>query len=150
MSKARTTLTIDEGVLRAIKVRAARSGKGESEVIEEAVRRDLGLDLMDRLWARNDLSEDEAMELATEAQLDARRAGPAKLDPGTEALTPREVELLQLLAIGVSATDELANRLFISQKTVKTHLASIFRKLAVADRTRDAIQGIGHGSDAAH
>ena len=141
MSKTRTTLTIDEGVLRAIKVRAARSGKGESEVIEEAVRRDLGLDLMDRLWARNDLSEDEAMELATEAQLDARRTGPAELDPGTEALNPRELEILQLLANGVSATEELANRLFISRKTVETHLTSIFRKLAVADRTRGLIEG---------
>lgn len=73
MSKTRTTLTIDEDVLRAVKVRAARTGKGESEVIEEAVRRDLGLDLMERLWARNDLTEDEAMDLALEAQREARR-----------------------------------------------------------------------------
>lgn len=73
MTKTRTTLTIDEGVLRAVKVRAARTGKGESEVIEEAVRRDLGLDLMERLWSRNDMSEEEAMKLALEAQEDARR-----------------------------------------------------------------------------
>lgn len=77
MPKTRTTLTIDEGVLRAIKVRAARTGKGESEVIEEAVRRDLGLDLMDRLWARNNLSEGEAMDLALNAQTAARRSRPA-------------------------------------------------------------------------
>jgi hypothetical protein len=68
----RTTLTIDEEVLKAVKVRAARTGKGESEVIEEAVRRDLGLDLMERLWARNDMSEEDAMELAQEAQTAAR------------------------------------------------------------------------------
>ena len=73
MTKTRTTLTIDEEVLRAVKVRAARIGKGESEVIEEAVRKDLGLDLMDRLWARNDMGEDEAMKLALEAQREARR-----------------------------------------------------------------------------
>lgn len=73
MAKTRTTLTIDEEVLRAVKVRAARTGKGESQVIEEAVRRDLGLDLMERLWARNDMSEDEAMSLALEAQQAARR-----------------------------------------------------------------------------
>ena len=66
-------MTIDEEVLRAVKVRAARTGKGESEVIEEAVRKDLGLDLMERLWARNDMAEDEAMELALEAQREARR-----------------------------------------------------------------------------
>ena len=73
MSKTRTTLTIDEEVLRAVKVRAARLGKGDSEVIEEALRRDLGLDLLDRLWARNDLSEAEAVELAVEAQHADRR-----------------------------------------------------------------------------
>jgi len=68
MTKVRTTLTIDSEVLRAVKVRAARLGKGDSDVIEEALRRDLGLDLLDRLWATNDLEEDEALALATEAQ----------------------------------------------------------------------------------
>ena len=68
MSKTRTTLTIDEETLRAVKVRAARTGKGDSEVIEEALRRHLGLDLLDRLWARNVLDEDEAVDLAVEAQ----------------------------------------------------------------------------------
>jgi hypothetical protein len=73
MAKVRTTLTVDSEVLRAVKVRAARLGKGDSEVIEEALRRDLGLDLLDRLWARNKLSEDEAMALALEAQHAVRR-----------------------------------------------------------------------------
>ena len=72
MSKTRTTLTIDEDVLRAVKVRAARTGMGESEVIEAAVRKELGLDLLDRLWARNDLTEGGAMDLAIEAQQEAR------------------------------------------------------------------------------
>lgn len=73
MAKMRTTLTIDEDVLRAVKVRAARTGKGDGEVIEEALRQHLGLDLLDRLWARNDLDEDEAMSLAVEAQHATRR-----------------------------------------------------------------------------
>lgn len=68
MTKVRTTLTIDPDILRAVKVRAARLGKGDSDVIEEALRRDLGLDLLDRLWATNDLDEEEALVLATEAQ----------------------------------------------------------------------------------
>ena len=68
MAKVRTTLTIDESVLRAVKVRAARTGRGDSEVIEEAVRRDLGLDLLERIWERTDLSEAEATDLAVEAQ----------------------------------------------------------------------------------
>ena len=74
MSKTRTTLTIDEEVLRAVKIRAARTGRGESEVIEEAVRKDLGLDLLDRLWDRNDMSEDDAAALAIEAQEAARHS----------------------------------------------------------------------------
>lgn len=74
MAKVRTTLTIDSDVLRAVKVRAARSGRGDSEVIEEAVRRDLGLDLLARTWARNELSEREAEALALEAQHATRRA----------------------------------------------------------------------------
>lgn len=73
MAKVRTTLTIEDDVLRAVKVRAARSGKGDSEVIEEALRRDLGLDLLERLWQRNEMAEDEAMALAVEAQHRTRR-----------------------------------------------------------------------------
>lgn len=68
MGKVRTTLTIDEDVLRAVRVRAARTGKGDSEVIEDAVRQQLGLDLLRRLWQEADLSEDEATALAVEAQ----------------------------------------------------------------------------------
>jgi hypothetical protein len=72
MSKVRTTLTVDAGVLKAVKVRAARSGKGDSEVIEDALRRDLGLDLLDRLWATNDLAEEEALALSVQAQHESR------------------------------------------------------------------------------
>jgi DNA-binding NarL/FixJ family response regulator len=67
------------------------------------------------------------------------------LDPGAAALTEREKEILQLLARGVSSTEDLADRLFISQKTVKNHLASIFQKLSVADRTQAAIEAIRLG-----
>lgn len=73
MAKARTTLTIDEDVLRALKVRAAREGKGDSELIEEVLRRALGFDLFERLWAKADMSEEDAMALALEAQRAVRR-----------------------------------------------------------------------------
>lgn len=68
MPKVRTTLTIDEEVLKAVKVKGARTGKADGQVIEEALRRDLGFDVLDRLWRSNDLTEDEANELAVEAQ----------------------------------------------------------------------------------
>ena len=66
-------MTLDEEVLKAVKVRAARTGKGDSQVIEEALRRDLGLDLLDRLWSRNTMSEHEALDLAVKAQHATRR-----------------------------------------------------------------------------
>jgi metal-responsive CopG/Arc/MetJ family transcriptional regulator len=68
MAKVRTTLTIDEDLLRSVKIRGARSGKDDSEVIEEALRRELGFDLLERLWQRDDPGEDEALALAVEAQ----------------------------------------------------------------------------------
>jgi DNA-binding NarL/FixJ family response regulator len=67
------------------------------------------------------------------------------LDSGAAALTEREKELLALLASGVSATDELADRLFISQKTVKNHLASVYDKLAISDRAQAAVEAIRLG-----
>jgi hypothetical protein len=73
MAKVRTTLTIEEEVLRAVKVRSARTGKGDSEVIEGALRRELGFDLLDRLWQRNDVDEEQAVALAVEAQHKTRR-----------------------------------------------------------------------------
>lgn len=74
MPKTRTTVTLDERVLRAVRVKAARTGRRDSDVIEEALRRDLGLDLMDSIWASADLDEDEALRLAVEAQHESRRA----------------------------------------------------------------------------
>ena len=68
MAKVRTTLTIDEDVLKWVKIRAARTGASDSAVIEESLRRDLKLDVLDELWSKAALSEAKAAELALEAQ----------------------------------------------------------------------------------
>ena len=60
-----------------------------------------------------------------------------------DELTPREMEVLQLIAQGLS-NKELANKLTISEKTVKTHLSSIFSKLHLSDRTQAAIYALKH------
>ncbi|HET9198106.1 MAG TPA: hypothetical protein VFN92_07635 [Solirubrobacterales bacterium] len=65
MNKTRTTVTLDEDVFRAVKIKAARTGKRDSEVIEESLRRDLGLDALAELWAKvTPAPEDEGMKLA--------------------------------------------------------------------------------------
>lgn len=79
MAKTRTTLTIDEDVLRAVKLRAAATGEGESVVIEKAIRRDLGLDALTELWANvESMPEGDAMDLALEAQRAARKPARRK------------------------------------------------------------------------
>jgi hypothetical protein len=70
MGKVRTTVTLEESVLRAVRVKAARTGCRASEAIEAALRRDHGLDLLERAWERADLDEDEALRTAVEAQHD--------------------------------------------------------------------------------
>jgi hypothetical protein len=62
--KRKVTFYVAEDVLRAARVRAARSDRRDSEVVEEALRAYLGFDVVERVWARSDLSEDEAMQLA--------------------------------------------------------------------------------------
>ena len=86
-------------------------------------------------------------ELLDEAVLDEvldRHRQPI-LDEGAAALTAREREVLRLLASGVSSTEDLADRLFISQKTVKNHLASIYDKLAITDRAQAVVEAIRLG-----
>lgn len=61
-----------------------------------------------------------------------------------EALTPRELEVLQLLAAGLG-NKEAASRLGISEHTVKFHVASIMGKLGAASRTEAVTLGIRHG-----
>jgi two-component system response regulator DegU len=59
-------------------------------------------------------------------------------------VTKREEEVLQLIADGCS-TPEVAEQLFISQKTVKNHLASIYQKLDARDRTQAVLQAVRMG-----
>lgn len=61
-----------------------------------------------------------------------------------EALTPRETEVLRLIAQGQSNPD-IAQTLTISKSTAKVHVERIIRKLAVSDRTQAAVRGIALG-----
>jgi NarL family two-component system response regulator LiaR len=62
----------------------------------------------------------------------------------SEGLTEREHEVLHLITEGMN-NREIAEKLFISEKTVKTHVSSILSKLGLADRTQAAIYAIRRG-----
>ena len=67
MSKTRTTVTLDDDVFRAVKIKAARTGKRDSQVIQEALRRDLGLDDLAEIWAKvTPATEEDGMDLAAD------------------------------------------------------------------------------------
>jgi plasmid stability protein len=64
MGKVKTTVYVDEDVMRSIRVAAARRGRTVSDVVEDALRRSTLSDAIERIRAKSGLTEDQALELA--------------------------------------------------------------------------------------
>jgi DNA-binding NarL/FixJ family response regulator len=75
-------------------------------------------------------------------QVSSHQTEPATLITGK--LTEREIEILRLIAKGLSNAD-IADRLFLSEGTVRNHVSAILAKLGVSDRTQAAVIAIQHG-----
>ena len=65
---------------------------------------------------------------------------PSQANLDRLGITPRELEILQLMALGMS-TREIADRLFVSENTVKTHSGRVFEKLNAKRRTQAVLLG---------
>jgi DNA-binding NarL/FixJ family response regulator len=83
-----------------------------------------------RLVAAGNLVIDPNLVVVLADELSTAKHG----DKRTETLTGREIEILQLLALGHTNRD-IATQLYISSDTVKTHLEHIYQKLGATDRT---------------
>jgi len=68
----------------------------------------------------------------------------SELDPSGQILTPREIEVLRMIAEGLG-NKEIASKLSISDHTVKFHISSIFAKLSASNRAEAVTLGIRHG-----
>jgi hypothetical protein len=73
MAKAKTTIYVDEDLLRGARVYAARKDMKDSEVFELALRRILGRDVLDEIWARNSGVDPELAEQVAYEELNAAR-----------------------------------------------------------------------------
>ncbi|HEX5505319.1 MAG TPA: response regulator transcription factor, partial [Thermomicrobiales bacterium] len=83
--------------------------------------------------------------LARAAALAARLAAPAASPPAHPAgLSAREVEVLRLVATGMRDA-EIAERLYLSPRTVSTHLTSIYNKLGISSRAAATRFALEHG-----
>src|SRR5215468_305504 len=97
------------------------------------------------LWIDKEMPAAEAFEEIAQAQLS--ETSDTRYDEAIDALTKREKEILRLVAEGLT-NEEIGKRIFISEKTVKTHLTNIFDKLKVNNRFKAALMIMGRPGNA--
>ncbi|HET8628589.1 MAG TPA: response regulator transcription factor [Thermomicrobiales bacterium] len=119
-------------MLALAELRAARGERGAADAALTEARTRLG-----PLGAKPALARAEAIAVRLTAP-----AAPSATYPA--GLTAREVEVLRLVAQGLSNAD-VAARLFLSPRTVNTHLTSIYGKLGVENRAAAVAFAIDHG-----
>jgi DNA-binding NarL/FixJ family response regulator len=134
-----TTYENEDYLLEALKAGAA------GFVLKDARKRDL-IDAVRRaLDGESPLNQELAsrliQRLASQTSRPAQHSVPA---PPLYALTPREVEVLEVLAQG-KTNPQIAKTLVISKATAKVHVERIIKKLGVSDRIQAAVRGLELG-----
>ena len=95
-------------------------------------------------WIDKEIPSWETFEEIVRDQSEFHEATP-RMDESIKALTKREMEILKLVAEGLT-NEEIGKKIFISEKTVKTHLTNIFDKLKVNNRFKAALMLMGHSN----
>lgn len=125
-----TTFDLDEHVHDAL--RAGASGF----LLKDAPADDL-VDAI-RIVARGDALLAPSVTRALIDEFASRPAGPRRPHPGIDALTERELDVLQAMARGRSNA-EIAAELYLGEATIKTHVGRVFAKLGARDRVQAVV-----------
>lgn len=112
------------------------TGQGTMQDAIAALREGRAFDFLEK--PLNDLQHlNHVIEraLTRRAETLPRATGPTAIPPSVEALSPRETEVMRLVAEGLE-NREIAARLYLSEKTVQNHLTRIYEKLKVNNRAQ--------------
>ena len=131
-----TTFDLDEYVYAA--VRAGASGF----LLKDAPAEDLVRAL--RIVASGEALLAPSVTRRLLEEFASRPEPPARANTAVEALTPRELEVLRLVARGLS-NGEIAEELVVGETTVKTHVGHILMKLGLRDRVQAVVLAYEHG-----
>ena len=138
---ARLLGAVDAGNERAERVRPVPDQAWYESGVAR-LREELGDDVFDGAYTEGrSLSLDEAVEYARRGR--GKRKRPST---GWESLTPTELEVVKLVAEGLS-NPQIAKRMFISRKTVTTHLSHVFAKLGLPSRTALSAEAVRRGME---
>jgi DNA-binding NarL/FixJ family response regulator len=132
-----TTYADDESLFHALQAgaRGYLTKDADAEEIERAIR---------ALAAGRTHLDPAVQQRLVAAVLDTPRVAPAPAPALPDDLSPREAEVLKLIAAGLS-NGEIATSLFLSNATVKTHVNRIFSKTGARDRAQAVRYAYQHG-----
>jgi len=131
-----------EAIQKRIGLTLAPALRTKNERALAAAQAELGQEAFSAAWsAGGNLSLEQAVAEARTVTVDV---GPSSSAAAVNLLSPRELEVLKLVAAGLTNA-QVAQELFLSPRTVNTHLTSIYHKLGVSSRTVAARLAVEHG-----
>jgi DNA-binding NarL/FixJ family response regulator len=133
-----TTYADDESIIGALQAGAL------GYLTKDATRAEIGRAVLAAAAGQAVLDPGVQQRLASAAARAPEPASPADTVPADGDLTPREAEVLRLIAAGQS-NREIARSLFVSEATVKTHVNRIFAKTGSRDRAQAMRYAYAHG-----
>jgi DNA-binding NarL/FixJ family response regulator len=133
-----TTYADDESIISALQAGAL------GYLTKDATRAEIGRAVLTAAAGQAVLDPAVQRRLLSAAARAHGAPGPPDVGPGEGELTPREAEVLRLIAHGRS-NREIARALFVSEATVKTHINRIFAKTGSRDRAQAVRYAYTHG-----